>query len=103
MIPLPRPEEWPAVVKDFQRRMEKLLSDASKCRINGWGAGTVLEGDEGYGPTRIVLTAIGEEKILARRISENGIPCDDRETGWTLQCREWHKVEVLVSQESDMP
>ena len=32
--------------------------------LNGWGVGDILEGDEGYGPDRIKITAIGEDKFL---------------------------------------
>lgn len=67
-------------------------SDAEKCRRNGWGVGTVLEGDEGYGPTRIVLTAIGEEHILARCLSQSRVPCDGSEENWALRYREWKAV-----------
>ena len=68
------------------------LSDADKCRRNGWIVGTRLVGDEGYGPTVIELTAIGETHILAKRISHNGKPEDGYEGNWTLDCRDWKKV-----------
>ena len=29
--------------------------------LNGWRVGDVLEGDEGHGPSRILITTIGEE------------------------------------------
>jgi hypothetical protein len=34
------------------------MNDAQRCRKNGWGVGTRLIGDEGYGHTVIELTAI---------------------------------------------
>ncbi len=33
--------------------MKRGSTDAETCRLNGWGVGTVLVGDEGYGPTTI--------------------------------------------------
>lgn len=65
-------------------------SDAEKCRRNGWTAGTRLIGDEGYGPTVIELTAIGEHHILAKEISHNGeLTKHSHEQMWTLACRGW--------------
>jgi hypothetical protein len=66
------------------------MTDADKCRANGWGPGTLLVGDEGYGPTIIELTAVGERAILAREISHNGVPSIwKQESLWTLSCRDW--------------
>jgi len=62
-------------------------TDAETCRLNGWGVGTVLVGDEGYGPTTIRITAIGDEAILARRTLPGRC-----ESTWTLTCREWEVV-----------
>lgn len=57
-------------------------TEAETCQLNGWTVGTRLVGDEGYGPTVITITAIGEGLILAKT--------DDRsENSWTLSCREW--------------
>jgi len=64
-------------------------TDAETCRLNGWDVGTVLVGDEGYGPTTIQITAIGEECILAR----TGSWC---ESTWTLTCREWERGEPAL-------
>ena len=69
-----------------------MLSDAEKCRANGWGVGTRLIGDEGYGPTVIEITAIGETHILARAISYNGKAANRGESHWTLSARDWEKV-----------
>jgi hypothetical protein len=66
---------------------------AETCRKNGWQVGDVLEGDEGYGPTRIKITAIGEQAILARRIMQDGNSVEDYESTWTLACRDWRKVD----------
>lgn len=67
-------------------------SDADECRRKGWKRGTRLVGDEGYGPTVIQITAVGDEEILAREISHNGVPVDGSEWSWTLDCRKWKKV-----------
>ena len=69
-----------------------MKSDVEICRENGWTVGDVLEGDEGFGPTRILITAIGEKHILARKLSHSGTDYQGSESHWTLQCREWKKV-----------
>jgi len=61
-------------------------SAADWCRLNGWDVGTILEGDEGRGPERIVITAVGEESILAKTLGSPG----DR--SWVLWCRDWKRV-----------
>jgi len=67
------------------------MNSAELCQKNGWTVGTRLMGDEGYGSTCIILiTAVGEENILARVVSRNGIPWRDCESNWTLECRDWH-------------
>jgi hypothetical protein len=67
-------------------------SAAETCRQNRWHVGDVLEGDEGRGPTRIKITAIGEESILARAIMQSGELVDGYEGPWTLAYRDWRKV-----------
>jgi len=67
-------------------------TDADRCHANGWQVGDVLEGDEGHGPTRILITAIGDERILARETRHNGKPVDGAETNWTLRYRDWRKI-----------
>lgn len=69
-----------------------MKSDSETCRENGWNVGDVLEGDEGFGPTRILITAIGEKHILARKLSHSGTACQGDESHWTLQCRDWKKI-----------
>lgn len=72
--------------------LNSTLSSADLCRANGWAAGTILEGDEGYGPERIRITAIGENEILAVRADDK--PGHFRgENSWCLRCREWREVK----------
>jgi hypothetical protein len=68
------------------------ISDAQKCRNSGWIVGTQLSGDEGYGPTVIEITAIGESHILAKTISQSGKSTNGAEQLWSLSCRDWVKV-----------
>ena len=72
--------------------MMMMKSDAEICREKGWNVGDVLEGDEGYGPTQILITAIGEKHILAKELSHSGSDRQRCESHWTVQCREWKKV-----------
>jgi len=66
--------------------------EAVICRERGWTAGTRLVGDEGWGPTVIEITAVGEENILAKTITHNGNkPEWCGETTWTLDCRDWQE------------
>lgn len=69
------------------------ISSAEICRRNGWGAGTLLAGDEGCGVTVIKITAVGDRRILAQGISHAGKRVNWSESGWTLECRDWHVVE----------
>lgn len=70
-----------------------------KCRRNGWKVGTRLVGDEGYGPTVIEITAIGESTLLAKTISHNGVDeRNPRESTWTLEFREWREVPSAGSE-----
>ena len=72
---------------------EHEMKAADTCRLNGWQVGDSLEGDEGHGPTRIRITAIGEDFILARAIMQSGVPIQDSyESTWTLAYRDWKKV-----------
>lgn len=72
-------------------------SDAQTCRDNGWGPGTRLVGDEGYGPTVIEITAVGERRLLAKTVSHNGkAPKRPHEGLWTLAYRDWVTVPSSV-------
>ena len=60
------------------------------CRMNGWGPGTRLVGDEGAGPEVIELTAVGRECVLAVSVARNGKPVRNYSEGtWSLSCRDW--------------
>jgi hypothetical protein len=67
---------------------------ADAARRNGWEVGTRLVGDEGYGPTVIRITAIGERSVLAVTESHNGKPpkYGYHEGSWTFDCREWKRA-----------
>lgn len=72
--------------------LRSCLSDAELFRRNGWKRGTRLVGDEGYGPTVIEITAVGDGMILARRVSHNGATDRYPEGNWGLSGREWSEV-----------
>lgn len=71
-------------------------SAADLCRRRGWTVGTCLVGDEGYGPTVIVITAVGEDGLLARCLSHDGETVSSRESNWELWCRDWSEVPASV-------
>lgn len=82
------------------------LTEAAVCQANGWGPGTYLAGDEGYGVTIIKITAVGEDGLLARMVAHDGKPRAGRENSWVLWCREWREVpesEVPVDPERAAP
>ena len=60
--------------------------------LNGWKVGDILEGGEGYGTDRILITAIGDEEFLCKW-DEGCSGSFGKETCCTtLNCREWRKV-----------
>ena len=61
-------------------------TSASYCRRMGWGPGAHIVGDEGYGPTAITITAVGQEGILAKADGRD-------ENTWTLEHRDWQLAE----------
>jgi len=73
----------------MENTLNNPLPSSEICRRNGWGPGTKLVGDEGYGPCVIEITAIGVEAILARCLS----PHDSGEGVWTLECRDWKPLQ----------
>jgi len=84
--------------------VERWVSSAEKCRRNGWKVGTRIVGDEGYGPTVIEITAIGEEAVLAKCISHNGEPGSwelvmvsrDNQNGEYSTIGDYHALEVFI-------
>ncbi len=76
----------------IRRKSPVYDSSAEECRQRGIKVGDRLVGDEGYGPTIIEISAIGEKSILAKAVSHNGEPIDRDESCWTLSCRDWEKV-----------
>jgi len=77
-------------MRQFGDDMVRGQTETETCLLNGWVAGTVLIGDEGFGPEKIKITAIGEEAILARTIETGKGDAVDRSEGlWTLAHREW--------------
>jgi len=73
--------------------MSEYKYDADICRENGWGVGTRLIAHGGTRPFVIEITAVGLERILAALVWHDGTirACDEME--WSLQHREWRKVE----------
>lgn len=65
---------------------------ADICRARGWTAGTLLVGDEGYGPEVIRITAVGEQIVLARTVSRNGKGVKSNEDSWCFACRDWKEL-----------
>ena len=74
--------------------MKRGETETETCRLNGWSVGTVLVGDEGFGPEAIVITAIGEKSILAKKVRDNtGCAVENPEESlWTLKYRDWVRV-----------
>ena len=64
------------------------MSPADICRTNGWKVGDIIEGNEGYGCCRLLLTAIGETNIFAKCLSH-----ENYERSWSLQKGEWCKID----------
>ena len=66
---------------------------AEICREHGWTVGTRLVGDEGRDHTIIEITALGEQQILAKTVSENGEWMTKTwEGAWSLSTRDWQVV-----------
>jgi hypothetical protein len=67
-------------------------SSADVCHANGWTRGTVLAGDLGHGETVIRITAVGEQVVLARRLSQRGRLISSNECPRTLTRGGWREV-----------
>lgn len=67
-------------------------NEAETLRLNNFGVGDVLEGNEGYGLDRIIITAIGQEHFLCKW-DHLVTGTFGREVGHTtLIHRDWKKV-----------
>lgn len=60
---------------------------ADFCRRMGYGHGTHLTGDEGFGAQTIIITAIGNRTILAHEPNSPHL-----ESPWNLGYRHWKKT-----------
>ena len=66
---------------------------AEICREHGWGVGTCLIGDAGFGPTVIQITSLGDRVMLARMISQGcAVVGYNDEQAWGLSARDWRAV-----------
>ena len=73
--------------------MSEYKYDADICRENGWGVGTRLIADEDTDPIEIEITAVGLKHVLAALVERDGTIHASSEWYWSLQHREWRKVE----------
>ena len=66
---------------------------AEICREQGWGVGTRLVGDAGYGPTVIRITALGDRVMLAEIVSHGCVAVAyNAAQAWSLSLRDWRSV-----------
>jgi len=66
---------------------------AEICREYGWGVGTCLVGDAGYGATVIEITALGDSVMLAKIVSHGCLPVGYHDAqAWSLTLRDWRRV-----------
>lgn len=72
--------------------MRRGKTEVETLRLNGWGIGDILEGDEGYGPDRIEITHIGEKRFGCRWDYKCNGDYGEEKFNTTLACREWRKV-----------
>ncbi len=73
--------------------MKRGNTEAETLDLNGWGVGDILEGDEGYGADRILITAVGEESFLCKWDYKATGEYAEESGSTTLSCREWKKVD----------
>ena len=69
-------------------------TEAETLKLNGWSVGDILEGDEGYGPDRIWITRIGQERFLCRWDYKCQGQWGNESGSTTLSCRKWKRVFV---------
>jgi len=68
-------------------------TEAETLRLNGWGVGDVLEGDEGSNTARLWITSIGQETFLCRWDYGCTGEFGEEEGNTTLDHRVWRKVD----------
>lgn len=81
--------------------MKRGKTEKETLDLNGWGVGDILEGDEGYGPDRIKITAVGQERFLCRWKYRNREEWESESGNTTLTCREWVRVYSANVEVSD--
>jgi len=80
------------------------MTDVEILNSLGGKLGSKLIGDEGFGPEIIVITAIGEENVLARRLTDtNGNLVNVPESFWTLHYRDWKLLEEVCDSGLNVP
>ena len=82
------------------------------CRASGWIVGTLIEGREGgrdwWSESRIWITAIGEENVMARDVARRNdrapvwVEVQEPERTWSLRFRDWREVAPELG-EADGP
>lgn len=72
--------------------MERGNTEVETLKLNGWGLGDILEGDEGYGPDQIKIIAMGNERFICQWRNRETGSFDRESPNTTLSCREWRKV-----------
>lgn len=70
-------------------------TEAETLKLNGWGVGDILEGDEGYGSQRILITGIGESNFLCKWDYKCNGDYEEESGCTTLTHREWKKVATV--------
>lgn len=85
--------EWALLPTPQVPTLNTGMTAAALCHANGWKAGVELAADEGFGVTRVTVTAIGRENILARRTLSGGrAPTLQLEATIQLHNLDWRKV-----------
>lgn len=85
-----------ALWSDYCEKNKPMLrgeTEVDTLALNGWRIGDILEGDYGYGPEQILITAIGEELFLCRWKNKNKDEFGEESGDTTLNYREWKKVD----------
>lgn len=77
------------------------VTSAEMCQRNGWEPGDLLRGSEFCGgrayTITIMLTAIGEEFVMARAIDRDGVVIPATESIWDLTWRDWKRVSGFTA------